>query len=604
MDNKNIKILTIDDEYGFLDSVEEHFEYEGTKVLKAENGETGIEIFQKEKPDVVLIDLVMPGMSGLDVLKTIVKESPETPAIIVSGHGSIHDVIHAMNFGAWDYVVKPIRDLLEIEVIINRVLEKARLISENRQYRIYLEEKTKELKESNRILRLEVKERKQYEEELKEYHSRLEDIVENRTNSLQKASELLAKEISDHEKAEEKLKLTDEKYRSILENIEEIYFETDLAGNIVFLSGDDNLNLGGKALKGPNTKGIMDGDNEKIIRQAFDTVLKTGKILKAVEFDAILENDIKRQFEISVLPVKGLDNKTIGLRGIAKDITDRKRTERKLELYRYRLEQIVDERTNALRTAKIIAENANIAKSEFLANISHELRTPMHGILSYSRFGIDKANTVEREKLSKYFVNINNSAQRLMLLLNDLLDLSKFEYGNHSFNMYHCNVFKIVNDRAFEFDSILKEKQLFLQIEEPDFDTTVICDEQKVGQIIKNLLSNAAKYSDKDKSIRISFHEDTLDLDQEAVRALKISIADQGVGVPVEELKTIFDKFIQSSNTKTGAGGTGLGLAICFEIVKAHHGKIWAENNPDGGTVFNVLLPFKHDFLMKNKQKI
>ena len=104
-----------------------------------------------------------------------------------------------------------------------------------------------------------------------------------------------------------------------------------------------------------------------------------------------------------------------------------------------------------------------------------------------------------------------------------------------------------------------------------------------MAQVVRNLLSNAAKFSPDGGTIRIDVSED-----HEGVR---VSIRDRGMGVPEHELEEVFDKFVQSSKTRTGAGGTGLGLSICRDIVEAHQGRIWCENHPEGGAVFHVSLP-------------
>jgi signal transduction histidine kinase len=102
-------------------------------------------------------------------------------------------------------------------------------------------------------------------------------------------------------------------------------------------------------------------------------------------------------------------------------------------------------------------------------------------------------------------------------------------------------------------------------------------------QVLRNLLSNAVKFSPEGGRIDIEL--------QQEPGSVKVSLRDQGIGIPEDELEAVFDKFIQSSKTKTGAGGTGLGLAICQEIVVGHRGRIWAENNPGGGARLNFVVP-------------
>ncbi|MCP4755566.1 MAG: response regulator [Proteobacteria bacterium] len=228
-----------------------------------------------------------------------------------------------------------------------------------------------------------------------------------------------------------------------------------------------------------------------------------------------------------------------------------------------------------------------------LANISHELRTPMHAILNFSKFGTKKIDKVPKEKLLHYFAQTNLAGTRLMTLLNDLLDLSKLEAGKMDYQMEEGDVRQIVDTVVSELSTLIKENGQMLKVIEPEFSTRAVCDGYKIGQVVRNLLSNSTKFTPPGKNITISFDQDTIETEYGTSPALRVSVADQGIGIPENELDAVFDKFVQSSKTKTGAGGTGLGLSICYEIVKAHQGKIWTENNPDDGAVFRFLLPYR-----------
>lgn len=256
------------------------------------------------------------------------------------------------------------------------------------------------------------------------------------------------------------------------------------------------------------------------------------------------------------------------------------------------LEKRVEERTFELKQAKEEAEKANNIKSEFLANISHELRNPMHHILSYSGFGVDKIETADRKKLFHYFSQIRRSGHRLMLLLNDLLDISKMEAGKMVYSFQYCNVYQVVKEAIKEIEKTLDLKKIRVHLEVPEGEVNAECDAFKIGQVMRNLLSNAIKYSPPNGEIGIEFNNTELMIEGESRRAVRISVKDHGVGIPETELHTIFEKFTQSTKTKTGAGGTGLGLAISREIVRAHKGKIWAENLEDGGSLFTFVIPF------------
>jgi putative nucleotidyltransferase with HDIG domain len=166
MSSKKIKILTIDDEYLIRETISDYLEEYGYEVIQAENGKKGIDVFRSERPDLILVDLRMPEMDGLDVLSVICKESPQTPIIMVSGTGILQDAIEAIRKGAWDYVSKPIQDMAVLDHAVSRSLERAQLLRENDSYKKHLEKKvlqrTKELEKSNAQLR-----------------STLEDIVES-----------------------------------------------------------------------------------------------------------------------------------------------------------------------------------------------------------------------------------------------------------------------------------------------------------------------------------------------------------------------------------------------------------------------------------------
>jgi signal transduction histidine kinase len=236
-----------------------------------------------------------------------------------------------------------------------------------------------------------------------------------------------------------------------------------------------------------------------------------------------------------------------------------------------------------LRSEKDVAEKANHAKSVFLANMSHELRTPMHGILSFAKFGQQKIGTATQEKLKSYFDEIHDSGLRLMSLLNDLLDLSKLESGKIVYSMRESDLSEITSSVVSEMTAFAEEKKVKVKVDSLESKVSGIFDGERVMQVVRNLLSNAIKFSEKETTIQITIGQ--------SAENLICQVTNQGLGIPESELETIFDKFVQSSKTKTGAGGTGLGLAICKEIINQHGGKIWAESKENGETRFIFEIP-------------
>lgn len=267
-----------------------------------------------------------------------------------------------------------------------------------------------------------------------------------------------------------------------------------------------------------------------------------------------------------------------------------------LSLNRDHLQELVDEQTADLKAAKEAAVSANQAKSEFLANMSHELRTPMHAILSFAGLGLNKIDQAPKEKLHRYFTRIHESGNRLLLLLNDLLDLSKLEAERMHIDLQENDLQTVLKLAETEFGELLRNKSLQLFVQPPAVATIAWFDQGRILQVVQNLLSNAIKFSPEGKKISIHIGEATLpsgmqDGDSGTVPALSFTVSDQGIGIPEAELETVFDKFVQSSKTRSGAGGTGLGLAICKEIILRHDGHIWAANNPQGGAEFTFVLP-------------
>lgn len=306
------------------------------------------------------------------------------------------------------------------------------------------------------------------------------------------------------------------------------------------------------------------GAEEAALHDRHDRELLAGGGRINYEASVMHHDGTLRDVRLVKVAVPGDDGRPAGILVVLMDVSEFRAAER------------------ATRDARDAAEEASRAKSEFIANISHELRTPLQSILGFSELGMLRAR--EHEKLASMFTDIHASGQRMLALVNDLLDVSKIESTVGTFHLERTDLRALVREVAHEIDPLLAARQLRLELKLSELPLVAKVDPMRFQQVVRNVLANAIKFS--------PFHG-RIDLVGQTTPAgeIRIGVADQGPGIPAGEIERVFEAFVQSSLTKDGSGGTGLGLAICRKIIEAHGGRIHAENRPEGGAQFFIHLP-------------
>jgi PAS domain S-box-containing protein len=240
------------------------------------------------------------------------------------------------------------------------------------------------------------------------------------------------------------------------------------------------------------------------------------------------------------------------------------------------------EAERATQEARDIAEEASRAKSEFVANMSHELRTPLQSILGFAELGVLRGGS--QPKLASMFESIHLAGQRMLNLVNDLLEVSRLESTVGTFHLERIDLRGVIRPVLRELDPLLTRSRLLLDVQLADVPLMAKADPLRFEQVIRNVVANAIKFSPPGGKITLTGRLDSKG-------QVHLVVRDQGPGIPEPELEHIFEAFVQSTKTKDGSGGTGLGLAICRKIVEAMSGQIYARNVDGGGTAFHIVLP-------------
>ncbi len=304
---------------------------------------------------------------------------------------------------------------------------------------------------------------------------------------------------------------------------------------------------------------------------------------------------LARQFEQMRQAIKDNISELIVAKERAESATrEEKRLRAQIEEHSKLLELKVQERTAELQAINARLTENDRLKTEFLSNVSHELRSPLAAISSAAKI-VGKYGDENKRTGQKFSDVIQTEAGRLGRLINDLLDLAKIEAGRVEWNIERIDdpFDELLAHVATTFRPLSEEKKISLELEAARKLPALDCDRDRLIQVLTNLCSNAMKFTPEGGSITISGIPKT----RGTMEVLEVAVQDTGQGIPEEELEKVFDRFHQVKAKRdrnrdvNKPKGTGLGLAICREVVNHHGGEIWAEAPEGGGARMVFFLP-------------
>jgi two-component system phosphate regulon sensor histidine kinase PhoR len=490
---KGARILVVDDEQIMRDGCTRILSKEDWEVVTADSGEAGLEAIKRgDGFDVVLLDLMMPGISGMEVLEAAHQVDPDLLVIVITGYATVESAVEAMKKGAYDFIPKPFTPD-QLRIIVNRALEK------------------RSLQREMEVLRLE---REKSLRDIATEKSRIATIINCMGDGVL---------VCDRDSC--------------------VVLSNPAAGRML---GIQESSLIGKSLSECRIDGALTDIILGSLRSpdlAFPTVSQeicpTG-------------GSIPTFLMAHTAPVKNDLGETLGAVTVLQDITGLKELDR--------------------------------MKSDFVAMVSHELRSPVASIQQQLSVMLEGLSGDLTERQLRMLTRAKERAKGLLDLISDLLDLSKIEAGMAVQYKEPLQMEELLGKihEAMLPEAEAKRLKLKLHVEPPL--QLVQGDRNNLQGVFTNLINNAIKYTPERGEIDIRVKGEA--------ENIRVDVCDTGIGISKEDLPRIFDRFYRVKSEKTRQiVGTGLGLSIVKHIVEAHLGKIFVESEEGGGSTFTVVLP-------------
>ena len=609
------KILIVEDDARLGKTLSDVLEVKGYSPIAVLTGKEGVAAAKEEDISLALLDLKLPDISGIEVLKEIKKISPRTEAIILTAFASLETAMEAVSQGAFSYLQKPYdmeRLLLDIRRALERKWAEESLKKSEQRYRRLFEAAndciyTLDLKGNFTSASRRAEEISGYkkeellgksiscmltEEELKAQYEKIKQIaagqrippyeieiitkdgsvkpLELSIHSIEEEGKItgvlgIARDITERKRAEDMLHESEEKYRTLFENpgtamaiLEEDTTISLCNKEFEKLSGYSKEEIEGKKSW---TEFAAPEELERLRKHHYERRKKGEKAPTSYEFKGVDRKGNGMDIYIDVGIIPGTKKSVISLT----DITRQKATE------------------NALRAAYKELETLDKMKTDFLSVAYHEMLTPLTPIVGYTNL-LEQGELTDKQK--NYVRIIEESASQLEELINRLLEVTRMDAGRIELKLEPVSIPGIVTDMLERIKPQVDAKKQTTSTAVPE-GIEVEGDKQKITAIFDNLISNAIKYTGEKGRIDIVVE------DREEEGDIRVCVADTGAGISEEQLPRVFERFYMVDTSLTRKGGLGLGLAIVKGYVELHGGKAWVTSELGKGSRFCFTLPKK-----------
>jgi len=616
----------------------------GYRPIAALDGEEGLRLALQEQPDLIILDMQLPKMDGLEVLRALRQRNVDIPVIFLTIQDSAELVVEAFRLGVRDYVIKPF-SLQEMQEAIQRALAAARLREERDQLMQQLLEANqqlqRQLQELNAIYAI-----GRSVTSLLDLNRVLNRVVEAAVYLASAEEGMLL--LLDSESGELYLRAAKDVDAKVARNLR-VPVDDSTAGRAirmdrpVFLTGERAKVATGYLVKALlyvplrvpergviGVLGVANRESERpfserdihLLSALADyaaIAIENARLFEAVEVERAKLEAILREAQEAIIVVD--EENTILLCNTAaraalglgeadllhcpvdeviphpilremfvqvRETGRAKHGEVSLEDGRTFNAQLTPiegvGRVLVMQDITHLKELDRI-KSEFVSTVSHDLRTPLTTILGYVELlpRVGPVNELQREFISR----VQESMQTITDLISDLLDIGRIEAGL-DLEMSPCDLREVIEKAIREFQPLAEEKKQDLRWQPPDALPLVLGNPRRLRQVVDNLIDNAIKYTHEGGWIAVEATEE----DGHVV----VRVADNGIGIPLAQQPYIFDRFYRVESDETAdIRGTGLGLAIVKSVIEKHNGRVWVESRPGVGSVFTFVLPAFED---------